>query len=180
MTENIINNMRKLRVYRSRSFKFDVVAAIVVFLVAIPLCLGIALASGAPLFAGLLSGIIGGVVVGSLSGSQVSVSGPAAGMAAVVLAAITQLGDYNIFLLALVLAGLLQVLVGTFKAGFVADYVPSNVVQGLLCAIGILLIVKQIPFTFTLSTESKELQAHLLETTESFSFSPPIRLKLPY
>ncbi|WP_058524635.1 bifunctional SulP family inorganic anion transporter/carbonic anhydrase [Legionella birminghamensis] len=172
MSESISNNLRKLRVYKSRGLKFDVVAAIVVFLVAIPLCLGIALASGAPLFSGLLSGIIGGIVVGSLSGSQVSVSGPAAGMAAVVLAAIAQLGDFNTFLFALVLAGLLQVIVGTLKAGFVADYVPSNVVQGLLCAIGILLIIKQIPFTFTLSTELKELQAHLLETAESASISP--------
>lgn len=172
MSEAAQNVWRKLKIYQYRGLKFDFIAAIVVFLVAIPLCLGIALASGAPLFAGILSGIVGGVVVGSLSGSQVSVSGPAAGMVAVVVAAITQLGDYNTFLLALVLAGIIQFIVGTLRAGFVADYVPSNVVQGLLCAIGILLIIKQLPFTFTLSTELKELEAHLLDTTESLSFNP--------
>lgn len=165
---------RKTKIYQQRQLKFDFVAAIVVFLVAIPLCLGIALASGTPLFSGILSGIIGGIVVGTLSGSQVSVSGPAAGMAAVVFAAIIQLGDFNTFLLALVLAGVLQILVGSLRAGFVVEYVPSNVVQGLLCAIGILLIIKQLPFAFTLSADLKELEAHLLETTEGMAFSPLI------
>ncbi|MBA2711760.1 MAG: bifunctional SulP family inorganic anion transporter/carbonic anhydrase [Tatlockia sp.] len=172
MTEAIINSYRKLRIYHSRQLKFDVIAAIVVFLVAIPLCLGIALASGAPLFSGILSGIIGGIIVGSLSGSQVSISGPAAGMAAVVLAAITQLGDFNTFLLALALAGIFQILMGSLRAGFIAEYIPSNVVQGLLCAIGILLIIKQLPFAFSVSTNLKELQTQLLETTESISFNP--------
>ncbi|HRD71171.1 MAG TPA: SulP family inorganic anion transporter [Legionella sp.] len=165
-------NLRTFRVYTKRYLKFDFVAAIVVFLVAIPLCLGIALASGAPFFSGIISGVIGGIVVGALSGSQVSVSGPAAGMAAVVVTAITQLGDFNIFLVALVLAGLVQIIIGLFKAGFVADYVPSNVVQGLLCAIGILLIIKQLPLAFTLSADFNELKAHLLETTEGFTLSP--------
>ncbi|QRN04401.1 carbonic anhydrase [Legionella sp. MW5194] len=172
MTDAMTNGLRKLRVYKSRHLKFDFVAAIVVFLVAVPLCLGIALASGAPLFSGILSGIIGGIVVGSLSGSQVSVSGPAAGMAAVVLTAISQLGDFNTFLLALTLAGILQIIVGGLRAGLVADYVPSNVVQGLLCAIGILLIIKQLPLTFTHSTDLTELKAHLLETTEGFNLNP--------
>ncbi|MDP1602919.1 MAG: SulP family inorganic anion transporter [Legionella sp.] len=164
--------LRKTKIYKNRNFKFDVIAAIVVFLVAIPLCLGIALASGAPLFSGILSGVIGGLVVGSLSGSQVSVSGPAAGMAAVVITAITQLGDFNTFLLALAFAGILQIAVGALRAGFIVEYVPSNVVQGLLCAIGILLIVKQLPLAFTLSTDLQELQAHLLETTEGLTFAP--------
>ncbi|WP_043874564.1 bifunctional SulP family inorganic anion transporter/carbonic anhydrase [Legionella massiliensis] len=172
MTEALNSGFRRLRVYQSRHLKFDFVAGIVVFLVAIPLCLGIALASGAPLFSGILSGIIGGVIVGSLSGSQVSVSGPAAGMAAVVLAAIAQLGDFNTFLLALVLAGCLQVIIGSLRAGFIAEYIPSNVVQGLLCAIGILLIIKQLPLAFTLSTDLKELKVHLLESTESLAFNP--------
>ncbi|KTC65740.1 sulfate transporter (plasmid) [Legionella adelaidensis] len=172
MTESILTNLRKLRVYRKRSFKFDFIAAIVVFLVAIPLCLGIALASGAPLFSGILSGIIGGIIIGSLSGSQVSVSGPAAGMAAVVLGAITQLGDFQIFLLAVAIAGLLQILMGTLRAGFIADYIPSNVIQGLLCAIGILLILKQLPLAFTLSSDLTELKGHLLDTTEGFSLKP--------
>lgn len=177
MPRKRIINLRKLRVYSKRYFKFDFVAAIVVFLVAIPLCLGIALASGAPLFSGILSGIIGGVVVGAFSGSHVSVSGPAAGMAAVVVTAIAQIGDFNSFLLALVIAGLIQVIIGCFKAGFVADYVPSNVVQGLLCAIGILLIIKQLPLAFTLSADFKELKTHLLETTEGFTLSPLLAIQ---
>ena len=172
MIKAISTNLRKLRVYHHRQLKFDLIAAIVVFLVAIPLCLGIALASGAPLFSGIISGIVGGIVVGTLSGSQVSVSGPAAGMAAVVLAAIAQLGDFNTFLLALMLAGFLQILVGSLRAGIVADYIPSNVVQGLLCAIGILLIIKQLPLAFTLSTDLNELEAHLLEATEGVNFNP--------
>lgn len=170
--ENLLATLRLAKIYRQRQFKFDIVASIVVFLVAIPLCLGIALASGAPLFAGILSGIIGGIVVGIISGSHVSVSGPAAGMVAVVLAAVAQLGDFNSFLLALALAGILQVVIGSLRAGFIVEYVPSNVVQGLLCAIGILLIIKQIPLAFTLSTDLKELQAHLLDTTEGFTFQP--------
>lgn len=172
MIRRKIVNLRKIRVYSKRYFKFDFVAAIVVFLVAIPLCLGIALASGAPLFSGILSGIIGGIIVGAISGSQVSVSGPAAGMATVVLAAIAQLGDFNTFLLALTLAGVLQIIIGALKAGFVADYVPTNIVQGLLCAIGILLIIKQLPLAFTLSSDFNELKTHLLETTEGLTLSP--------
>ncbi len=172
MTETLNTTLRKFRIYRLRYLKFDAVAGIVLFLVAIPLCLGIALASGAPLFSGIISGIIGGVIVGILSGSQVSVSGPAAGMAAVVVAAIAQLGDFNTFLFALALAGILQIIVGSLKAGFVADYVPSNVVQGLLCAIGILLIIKQLPLAFTLSSDLKELQHNLLESTESIALNP--------
>ncbi|CEG56010.1 bifunctional SulP family inorganic anion transporter/carbonic anhydrase [Legionella fallonii] len=171
-----IMNPRKFRVYTKRYLKFDFVAGIVVFLVAIPLCLGIALASGAPLFSGIISGIIGGVIVGTLSGSHVSVSGPAAGMAAVVVTAIAHLGDFNTFLFALALAGLLQIIIGSFKAGFVADYVPSNVVQGLLCAIGILLIIKQLPLAFTLSADYNELKTHLLEITEGFAISPILAL----
>lgn len=171
-----IINYRQLRVYSKRYLKFDVVAAVVVFLVAIPLCLGIALASGAPLISGILSGVIGGIIVGGLSGSQVSVSGPAAGMAAVVVAAVTQLGDYNTFLLALFLGGIIQIIIGSLRAGFVADYVPSNVVQGLLCAIGILLIIKQLPLAFTLSADFNELKTHLLETTEGITLSPLLAL----
>jgi carbonic anhydrase len=168
----LIDNFRKLRVYKSRNLKFDFIAGIIVFLVAIPLCLGIALASGAPLFSGIISGIIGGIVVGILSGSQVSVSGPAAGMAAVVLAAISQLGDFNSFLLALMLAGFLQIIVGGLRAGFIAEYVPSNVVQGLLCAIGILLIIKQLPLAFTLSSDLAELKSNLLDLDEGLTLKP--------
>lgn len=123
----------------------DLIAGVVVFLVAVPLCLGIALASGAPLVAGLVSGIVGGILVGSLSGSQVSVSGPAAGLAAIVLAQISALGSFDAFLLAVVFAGALQVGLGLFKAGALANYFPTNVVKGLLAAIGVLLILKQLP-----------------------------------
>lgn len=127
------------------NIKYDLPAGLVVFLVALPLCLGIALASGAPLLSGIISGIIGGVVVGSLSGSSTSVSGPAAGLAAVVLAAITKLGGFEIFSAALFIAGFLQLLCGLLKGGFIANYIPSNVIKGLLAAIGILLILKQVP-----------------------------------
>ena len=176
MTDYLITQFRKLRIYKSRGLKFDFISALVVFLVAIPLCLGTALASGAPLFSGIISGIVGGIIVGILSGSAVSVSGPAAGMAAVVLGAISQLGDFNTFLLALVLAGLIQIIIGSFRAGFIAEYVPSNVVQGLLCAIGILLIFKQLPLAFTLSSNLAELEMHLLDMDEGLSFQPLLDL----
>jgi MFS superfamily sulfate permease-like transporter len=129
-------------------FKSDIQAGLVVFLVALPLCLGIALASGAPLFAGIISGVIGGIVVGFLSGSQLSVSGPAAGLTAIVLAAITTLGNYETFLLAVVLAGALQLLMGLVKAGTISNYFPSNVIEGMLMAIGIIIILKQVPHAF--------------------------------
>ncbi len=125
--------------------KQDIPAALVVFLVALPLCLGIALASGAPLYAGIVSGVVGGLVVGLLSGSHTSVSGPAAGLTAVVLAAIAQLGSFDLFLAAVVVAGLIQLLFGFLRLGFLANYIPSAVIQGLLTAIGIILILKQIP-----------------------------------
>ncbi|MET0322575.1 MAG: SulP family inorganic anion transporter [Duganella sp.] len=131
-----------------KNLKYDIPAALVVFLVALPLCLGIALASGAPLMSGIISGIIGGIVVGAISGSQTSVSGPAAGLAAVVLASSTKLGGFEILLVAIMIAGALQVVMGVCRAGFVANYVPSSVIKGLLAAIGILLILTQIPHAF--------------------------------
>lgn len=123
----------------------DLTSGLVVFLVALPLCLGIALASNAPLISGLLAGIIGGVLVGILSGSHTSVSGPAAGLTAVVIAQIEQLGSFEAFLLAVVLAGLLQIGLGVARAGFLADFIPTSVIKGLLAAIGVILILKQIP-----------------------------------
>jgi MFS superfamily sulfate permease-like transporter len=128
--------------------KNDMPASIVVFFVALPLCLGIALASGAPLFSGLIAGIIGGIIVGALSGSQIGVSGPAAGLAAIVLTAIGTLGGYQNFLLAVVLGGLLQILFGFLKAGVIAYYFPSSVIKGMLTGIGIIIILKQIPHFF--------------------------------
>lgn len=125
--------------------KSDLPASLVVFLVALPLCLGVALASGAPLLSGILSGIIGGIVVGIVSESHTSVSGPAAGLAAVVLSAISQLGSFETFLLSVVLAGVIQLTIGIIKGGIIANYIPSDVIKGLLAAIGIILILKQIP-----------------------------------
>ena len=123
----------------------DLAAGLVVFFVALPLCLGIALASGAPLFSGIVSGIVGGIVVGILSRSQLSVSGPAAGLAAIVLAGISDLGAFDIFLCAVIIAGAIQVVLGFIKAGSIANYLPSNVIEGLLAGIGIIIILKQIP-----------------------------------
>lgn len=123
----------------------DLTAGLVVFLVALPLCLGIALASGAPMIAGLIAGVVGGIVVGALSGSQVSVSGPAAGLAAVVMAQIQGLGSFQAFLGAVVLSGLLQLGLGMLRGGGIANFVPNNVIKGLLAAIGLLLILKQLP-----------------------------------
>ncbi len=126
----------------------DLTASVVVFLVALPLCLGVALASNAPLFSGLLSGIIGGIVVGALSGSHKSVSGPAAGLTAIVAAQIATLGSFESFLLAVAIAGLIQIAMGVSKLGFIAGFFPGSVIKGLLAAIGVILILKQIPHVF--------------------------------
>jgi len=123
----------------------DLTAGLVVFLVALPLCLGVALASNAPLFSGILAGIVGGVLVGVLSGSHTSVSGPAAGLTAVVAAQIGNLGTFDAFLVAVVIAGVFQIILGVCKAGFIAAFFPSSVIKGLLAAIGVILILKQIP-----------------------------------
>ncbi len=131
-----------------KTIKNDLPASIVVFFVALPLCLGIALASGAPLFSGLIAGIIGGIVVGSLSGSKIGVSGPAAGLAAIVLTAIGTLGGYQNFLVAVVLGGAIQLVFGFLKAGIIGYYFPSSVIKGMLTGIGIIIILKQIPHFF--------------------------------
>ena len=128
--------------------KNDLPASIVVFFVALPLCLGIALASGAPLFSGLIAGIVGGIVVGALSGSNIGVSGPAAGLAAIVLTAIGSLGGYENFLVAVVLGGVIQLIFGLLKAGVIGYYFPSSVIKGMLTGIGIIIILKQIPHFF--------------------------------
>lgn len=131
-----------------QNIKTDFPASIVVFFVALPLCLGIALASGAPPFAGMIAGIIGGVVVGSISGSSIGVSGPAAGLAAIVMTAITDLGSYENFLVAVVIGGVIQILFGILKAGVIGYYFPSSVIKGMLVGIGIIIILKQIPHFF--------------------------------
>ena len=131
-----------------KNFKNDFPASVVVFFVAIPLCLGIALASGAPLFSGLISGIVGGIIVGALSGSSLGVSGPAAGLTAIVLTALTALGGYENLLVAVVLAGVIQLVFGLLKAGIIGYYFPSSVIKGMLTGIGIIIILKQIPHFF--------------------------------
>lgn len=127
------------------SWKQDLPASIVVFLVALPLCLGIALASGAPLIAGITAGVVGGMVVGLISGSSLGVSGPAAGLTAIVLVAIAELGSYELFLTAVILSGVLQVVLGLLRAGVIAYYFPNSVIKGMLTGIGIIIILKQIP-----------------------------------
>lgn len=136
-----------------KNIKNDLPSSIVVFFVALPLCLGIALASGAPLFSGVIAGIIGGVVVGGLSGSKLGVSGPAAGLAAIVLTAIGTLGSYENFLVAVVLAGIIQLIFGILKAGVIGYYFPSSVIKGMLTGIGIIIILKQIPHFFGYDAE---------------------------
>ena len=130
------------------NLKSDFASGLVVFLVALPLCLGIAMASGAPLFSGIISGIIGGVVVGYLSQSHISVSGPAAGLTAIILTAITDLGAFDVFLTAVFIAGLLQLALGFLKAGSISNYFPTNVIEGMLAGIGVIIILKQIPHAF--------------------------------
>lgn len=148
----------------------DLLASVVVFLVALPLCLGIALASGAPLFAGIVSGIVGGVVVGALSGSHTSVSGPAAGLTAVVLAQITALGGYEVFLLAVSLAGVMQIGFGLARGGAFSAFVPTSVIKGLLAAIGVILILKQIPHVFGHDTDPEgEMQFDQPDRENTFS-----------
>lgn len=130
------------------NLKNDIPAGIIVFFVAVPLCLGIALASGAPLFSGIIAGIVGGIMVGMLSGSPLGVSGPAAGLAVIVLNSIQQLGAFESFLLAVVIAGIIQVILGFMKAGIIGYYFPSSVIKGMLTGIGIIIILKQIPHAF--------------------------------
>ncbi|WP_412985639.1 SulP family inorganic anion transporter [Pontimicrobium sp. IMCC45349] len=167
------------------SLKSDIPASIVVFFVALPLCLGIALASGAPLFSGLIAGIIGGVVVGSLSGSKIGVSGPAAGLAAIVLTAIATLGSYQNFLLAVVLGGIIQLIFGLVRFGIIGYFFPSSVIKGMLTGIGIIIILKQIPHFFGydptpdgdfafFQVDSKGTFSEILKTINHISLGPTI------
>ena len=144
MQQNIFKNLR-----------YDGPSGLVVFLIALPLCLGIALASGAPLFSGLIAGIVGGIVIGSLSGSHTSVSGPAAGLTAVILVAIQDLGAFQLLLTATVLAGVFQIILGFIRAGSIADFFPSSVIKGMLTGIGIIIILKQIPHALGYDKDSE-------------------------
>lgn len=128
-----------------QNLRFDLPASLVVFLVALPLCLGVAVASGVPAFSGIIAGAVGGIIIGLLSGSQLSVSGPAAGLTVIVLSAVQHLPSFEAFLLAVFLSGIIQVLLGIIKAGVIGDFIPSAVIRGMLAAIGLILILKQIP-----------------------------------
>lgn len=159
---------KKINIFAN--LKSDFASGLVVFLVALPLCLGIAMASGAPLFSGIISGIIGGIVVGYLSQSQLSVSGPAAGLTAIVLTAITDFGAFNIFLTAVFIAGLVQLLLGFIKAGSISNYFPTNVIEGMLAGIGIIIILKQLPHAFGYDSDFEGDEAFLqLDGNNTFS-----------
>jgi MFS superfamily sulfate permease-like transporter len=153
-----------------KEIKNDLPSGVVVFLVAVPLCLGIAMASGAPLFAGIIAGIVGGIVVTLISGSQLGVSGPAAGLAVIVLHAIEGLGSFEVFLSAVVLAGVIQLVLGFLKAGSIGYYFPSSVIKGMLSGIGVIIILKQIPHAFGYD-ESYEGSLHFMEPDGDTTFS---------
>jgi MFS superfamily sulfate permease-like transporter len=173
--------MKKMKTYLG-SLGSNIPSSLVVFLVALPLCLGIALGSEAPLFSGIIAGIVGGIIVGILSGSQLSVSGPAAGLTAIVVVAIGKLQVYEAFLLAVVLAGIFQLVLGYVKAGLLGDYIPGSVIKGMLAAIGLILILKQIPhlngyeadFEGDQTFEQKDGQNTLTEIYYSFVNMVPV------
>ncbi|WKJ90713.1 SulP family inorganic anion transporter [Methylomonas montana] len=148
----------------------DLPASIVVFLVALPLCLGVALASGAPLFSGIIAGLVGGLLVSWASGSQLSVSGPAAGLTVIVFEAIETLGGFGGFLLSLVIAGGIQIILGFLKAGVIGAFFPASVIKGMLAAIGLILIIKQIPHATGYDTSFEGDESYMQETAESSFF----------
>ncbi len=153
--------------YYSKHFKDDAPASLVVFLVALPLCLGIALASGAPLFSGIIAGLVGGLLVSMLSGSQLCVSGPAAGLTVIVFTAIEKLGSFQGLLVAVVLAGIFQLALGYLRAGIIGAFFPSAVIEGMLAAIGLILIIKQIPHATGYDTSYEGDESYMQETAES-------------
>jgi MFS superfamily sulfate permease-like transporter len=157
--------------YYTSHIKGDVPAGIVVFLVALPLCLGIALASGAPLFSGLIAGLVGGLVVAWFSGSQLSVSGPAAGLTVIVLNAIEKIGSFQGFLTALVIAGFLQLVFGFLRAGIIAAFFPSSVIEGMLAAIGLILIIKQFPHAAGYDANFEGDESYMADTAGSSMYA---------
>ncbi|MWB96143.1 SulP family inorganic anion transporter [Flavobacterium sp. GA093] len=153
------------------NLKSDFASGLVVFLVALPLCLGIAMASGAPLFSGIIAGVVGGIIVGYLSQSHISVSGPAAGLTAIVLTAITSFGAFDVFLMSVFIAGLIQLVLGFLKAGSISNYFPTNVIEGMLAGIGIIIILKQLPHAFGYDADFEGDQAFIQhDGSNTFSF----------
>ncbi|UOA07694.1 SulP family inorganic anion transporter [Methylobacter sp. S3L5C] len=159
--------IHKHKQYYFRHLKNDIPAGIVVFLVALPLCLGIALASGAPLFSGLIGGLVGGLIVAWLSGSQLAISGPAAGLTVIVLNAIETLGGFQGMLVACILAGIMQLCLGYLRAGIIGAFFPSAVIEGMLAAIGLILIIKQIPHAIGYDSSYEGDESYMKETAES-------------
>ncbi len=153
--------------YYAKHLKHDAPASIAVFLVALPLCLGIAMASGAPLFAGLIAGIVGGLVVSWASGSQLSVSGPAAGLTVIVFMAIETLGSFEAFLLSVVIAGVIQLVMGYLRAGIIGAFFPSSVIKAMLSAIGLILIIKQIPHAVGYDVSFEGDDSYMMESANS-------------
>ena len=153
-----------------QNLRRDLPASIVVFLVALPLCLGIALASGAPLFSGVIAGIVGGIVVSWASGSQLSVSGPAAGLTVIVFNAIETLGSFNAFLVSVLVAGCFQLILGFFRAGLIGAFFPVSVIKGMLAAIGLILIIKQIPHATGYDTSFDGDESYMQETAKTSFF----------
>lgn len=156
--------------YYFRHVKDDIPAGLVVFLVALPLCLGIALASGTPLFSGLVAGLVGGLVVSWLSGSQLSVTGPAAGLTVIVSNALQQIGSFQGFLVACVIAGIIQLALGYLKAGVIASFFPASVIKGMLAAIGLILIIKQVPHATGYDSSYEGDEDYMAETAQSSLF----------
>lgn len=142
-----------------KNLRYDMPAGFIVFLVAMPLCLGIAMASGAPLLSGVISGIVGGIVVASISKSPLGVSGPAAGLTAIILTGIDELGSFEIFLSAVVVAGLIQIVLGVIKAGVIGYYFPSSVIKGMLTGIGLIIVLKQLSILVGYSGDSNSLMS---------------------
>ncbi len=153
--------------FYASNFKHDLSASIVVFLIALPLCLGIALASGAPLFSGLITGLVGGLLVSFLSGSQLCVSGPAAGLTVIVFSAIEKLGSFQGLLVAVILAGIIQLTLGYLRAGIIGAFFPSAVIEGMLAAIGLILIIKQIPHATGYDASYEGDESYMQESAQS-------------
>lgn len=166
--QKILNNLR-----------YDLPASVVVFFVALPLCLGVALASGAPLLSGIISGIVGGIICGKISGSQLGVSGPAAGLAIIVFNYITALGSFESFLVATMLAGIIQIIMGSLKLGTIAYYFPSSVIKGMLCGIGIIIIIKQIPHALGYDTNIAKDFENYLDQSIATTFNETIQNLTP-
>lgn len=159
--------IHKHKQYYFHHLKDDIPAGIVVFLVALPLCLGIALASGAPLFSGLIGGLVGGLFISWLSGSQLAVSGPAAGLTVIVFNAIETLGSFQGLLVACVLAGMIQLILGFLRAGIIGAFFPAAVIEGMLAAIGLILIIKQIPHATGHDISFEGDESYMEETARS-------------